>query len=155
MLSSDINLRHTGHWLLMALPQSLRALQEYLGLENLSDLLCTCMYCGRYLSYADKVLFDHSGLKIFWQDGAFFGSCYCCVRATARVEFMSFFDRVVTVQQAERREGVPFTQIKVRCLGCLRELNHVEKCDVICSDSDCFIVRGSIRTVCVVCRIGL
>ncbi|AHJ81396.1 putative E6 oncogenic protein [Eptesicus serotinus papillomavirus 3] len=139
----------------MALPQSLRALQEYLGVESLGDLLCTCIYCGKFLTYADKVLYDHSGLHVVWHEGAYFASCLCCLKTNARLEFMTYFERVISVEQAERREGVPLTQIKIRCLKCLRELNHVEKCDIICSNADCFIVRGGIRTVCIVCKIGL
>lgn len=139
----------------MARPQSLRALAEHLGLNAISQICCSCFYCGTFLTHADKVLFDNANLNLIWSDSTYYASCFSCVKTTARLDFMANFEGVHTAEEIQQMVEGPLTDWDFRCVSCLRRLNHSEKCDVVCSDSDVFVIRGSFRTQCVVCRIGL
>lgn len=139
----------------MALPQSLTDLAVWLGLEDLTNLHVTCYYCGCYLAWHDKILYDNSNLNVIWREGAFYAVCYSCTKATARLDFMTHYSGVYSVAEIQLQYNCSLLELPVRCLGCLRELNRQEKTDVVIGNPDLFLVRDSIRTLCVVCRVGL
>lgn len=137
-----------------SLPRSLAGLADFLGLESLGDLLCTCYCCGCFLTFPDKLLFDHSELNILWCEGGYYGWCYKCVQTTARLDLMLHFEGVFTIEEVEELTNQTWFQLPVRCLLCLRQLNEFEKTDAQESGSDIFQVRSTYRTVCGLCKLG-
>lgn len=139
----------------MATPQSLAQLAELCGVDGLEKIIVQCFYCGKPMSWADKILFDSSQLPLVSHFGSFYGSCYPCVTANARLDFMINYDGVNTVPEIELQFRKPFMDLGVRCVSCLRLLTRCEKRDVLDTDSDLFVIRGNVRTLCIVCKVGL
>lgn len=137
----------------MALPQSLAGVAQYLGKEGVNQLVVKCFYCADFLTWADKVLYDHAKIDVIWVDGGFYAACYSCTKANARVDFMINYEGVANVDEIELQYGRSIEDLQVRCTSCLREFNSIEKRDVRTTDPDLFIVRGNIRTLCVVCKV--
>lgn len=140
--------------LLMALPQSLEELAQYLGKADIQAIDITCFYCGGFMTWADKILYEHCKLTVIWHLGGFYGCCCCCTLATAKIDFMTNYEGVMTVQEVELQSDTRIEELEFRCVKCLRLLNRQEKRDVYLSDSDIFVVRGNLRTLCVVCKVG-
>lgn len=138
-----------------SLPLSLGALADYLGLDYLGELLCTCYCCGCFLSLPDKILFDHAELNVLWCEGGYYGWCFKCIQATARLDLMLNFEGCFDVQEVETLTNLSFHELNIRCLLCLRLLNDFEKADAQESGSDIFQVRSTFRTLCGVCKIGI
>lgn len=139
----------------MALPQSIGDLARWLGYTDLDDFLISCYYCGLFLTTADKILFDNAKLKLMWYEGGYYSVCYSCTRSNARLEFMSKYSGVYSVADIQTQYDCSLLELSVRCLSCLRELNRQEKRDVVLTCPDLFRIGDSIRTLCVVCRVGL
>lgn len=138
----------------MALPQSIAALAEWLGKTDVNELLITCYYCGSYLTWVDKVLYDSARLQVIWHHGAYFAYCYPCTQAAAKLEFMAHYSGVTNAAEVELQNNCSIRELEVRCLRCLREFNGHEKTDLILTRQDLFKVRDELRAVCVVCRVG-
>lgn len=148
-----INVCTKTAFLLMALPQSLTALAEWLGATDLSSLLVTCYYCGNFLGWHDKILYENANLYVIWKDGGFYAVCHCCTRGTARLDFMRNFGGVYSVEEVQLQYNSSILDLTLRCVSCLRELSRQEKTDVALSAPDIYLVRDSLRVLCVVCKI--
>lgn len=144
----------TAFTLLMALPQSILELALYMGKRDIQELDITCFYCGNFLTWADKILHAHCKLSIIWHSGGYYGCCHVCTLVTAKIDFMSNYERVMNVAEVELQADTHIEDLDVRCVKCLRLLNRTEKRDVALSDPDIFLIRGTFRTLCVVCRVG-
>lgn len=139
----------------MSLPQTLSELAQFLGKDGLRGLDIQCFYCGCFLTWADRVLFNNAQIPIVWMDCRYYASCHSCVKANARLDFMTNFNGATTVDVLELQYEKSVEELEIRCLCCLRRLTRSEKVDVGISDPDLFVIRESIRTLCVVCRVGL
>lgn len=140
---------------LMALPQSIAALSQQLGGTGVQDIVIQCFYCGRPLSWAEKVLYDSSNIPVILYRECFYASCHPCVTANARLDFVMNYEGVTSAAEVELRYGKTIENLSVRCVSCLRELTRTEKRDVQQTDPDLFMIRDTIRTLCIVCRVGL
>lgn len=138
----------------MALPQSLTQLAELLGL-HVSDIEVNCFYCDRTLTFHEKILFVYSDLNLFWRGHVCYAGCQSCLRAVSRLEFVTFYEKLVSPREAEAELRVPFRELDIRCVKCYRYLNYTEKHDVLTSNENVAIVRGAARALCILCKIGL
>lgn len=140
---------------LMALPQSLSGLALWLGKADTDGLVISCYYCNNILSQIDKILYDNGQLGIIWKDGRYYAACFPCVRTSARLDFMRNYETVCSPGEVQLRSNCSLLDLNIRCLSCLRVLNRSEKRDVLSSQQDIFQVRGDLRTICVICTVGL
>lgn len=139
----------------MAQPQSLDALAAWLGHGTIDNVLITCYFCGTYLTFADKVLFDNARLQLLWNDGAYYACCFKCTVTTSRLEFMVHFEGVFTTEEFQLQQECRIEDVTVRCVKCLREFTRGEKRDLTLNNQDIFLVRGGVRSLCVVCQVGV
>lgn len=150
-----INMLNLGQKTQMAQAQcSLSDLADGLGI-TIDEVIVSCYYCGKWLGWQDKVLFQHSNLLLHVKDDFYYAACYGCVRATAKIDFIINYEKFVSIEEAEAFARRAFVNCDVRCWGCLRILNPVEKADVVSERGDVAIVRGNLRAKCTLCKIGL
>uniref|UniRef100_A0AAU6S4W0 Protein E6 n=1 Tax=Barbastella barbastellus papillomavirus 1 TaxID=3139985 RepID=A0AAU6S4W0_9PAPI len=138
----------------MAQAQTLRELAQLLRVD-LADLLITCFYCTRWLTYVDKVLFLHSGLGLHYRDDLPYAACQPCVKATARLDFLLNYQGFMSVDQICGIKNKDFSELDVRCWSCLRVLNRLEKLDVATTRGDVALIGDQVRARCLLCKIGI
>lgn len=138
----------------MALPQSLGELVELLEL-TLNDLPVTCYYCQKNLPFHDKILFMFSDLALYWEENVYSASCWSCLKGVARLEFLTGYEDLKSTREIELIFGKPFGELNIRCYGCYRFLNVIEKLDVVSANESVAIVRSRPRALCSLCKIGV
>lgn len=132
----------------------LAVLAQSSGVE-ITDYIIACYYCGKYLTPHEKILYHHAALLVVWKDGIPYACCQPCVKTGARVDFLVGFTRSVTVGRIGEVTSVPWPDVLVRCLHCLRILNHTEKADIEQRGRGIYVVKGGFRSLCALCRLGI
>lgn len=133
---------------------SIGAYADYLHVD-LADLCISCFYCLRFLSFLDKVLFNHADLGLYCKDGICYAACQPCIKSTAKLDFLLYYQHFTSTQGAEAVFGGSFPDLQVRCWSCLRQLTRTEKEDVVSRSGDVALVRNGLRARCTLCILGL
>ncbi|ACO58656.1 putative transforming protein E6 [Ovis aries papillomavirus 3] len=130
-----------------------RTIAELVQHYNFGDcvLLLPCIFCGEYLTAADIVHFESAPLALLWRFGIPFGCCIRCCNYAGMYEAYRYFQGLIPAAWVECITGKTLFELDVRCVTCLRRCNLSEKLSVLWRQSDFFVIRNKLKTVCQIC----
>lgn len=133
------------------LPATICGLAKLLEIP-LDDCLIPCNFCGNFLTHLEVCEFDEKRLTLIWKDHLVFACCRVCCSATATYEFNQFYESTVLGRDIEQVTGKSVFDIDVRCYTCMKFLDSIEKLDICGRKRPFYLVRGSWKGICRLCK---
>lgn len=125
------------------------------SVENVSlDCLCiSCLFCNTTLCFQDKCAFAIKNLRVVFRDNTAFACCSGCLKSVAYYELCKYYRCSADGVNLDVLSGKCLTELVVRCLSCMKQLEYIEKLDHIARGEDFHLVRHHWRATCRLCRI--
>ena len=117
------------------------------------DLVVPCNFCLKFLTNAEKLLFDYFDLHLIWRDNFVFACCQCCARHVSLLEFMLYYQESFEVSEVEELLSQPLVNIGLRCVTCTKKLTVSEKLAVVSAGERIHKVRNKFKAKCSLCRL--
>ncbi|AFQ52497.1 putative E6 protein [Canis familiaris papillomavirus 13] len=131
-------------------PSSIGDLSRFFG-KPATDIRLDCIFCGNYLTNADKISFDWKALCVVWRVGVPFGVCTKCCEARAHEDCIKHTSCTLESDGVEAFTGKHLSLVPVRCRWCLGLLTCAEKEFSRLRRDPLFLVRKCWRGTCSAC----
>ncbi|ATQ38400.1 E6 [Gammapapillomavirus 14] len=129
-------------------------LVDYCNLNSVSffDVKLDCIFCKFPVPIVDLAAFYHKGLSLVYRGEKVFAACSPCLKLCATYERSNYCVCTAKCCYLSGIVGKELRAIVIRCLMCLGALDYIEKLDLIYSDADVYLIRGTWRAMCRNCR---
>lgn len=131
--------------------RTIAGLAQSLG-KSEKDLQLHCNFCKRLLTACEKIIFSKYRFRLRWQKGHVYACCRQCMRLSGQIEFKGYFEKNIPVQEWFASGGGALQQ-QIRCKCCLKPLTRGEKNRLRNTREFIYLVRGSLRGICTLCRL--
>nr|WPK29458.1 MAG: E6 protein [Varecia variegata papillomavirus 2]WPK29464.1 MAG: E6 protein [Varecia variegata papillomavirus 2] len=131
----------------MERPKTVRELAKILQVPY-HDVLLRCIFCKDFLSELDLNAFDYRQLHVIWRPDGVHGACQACVGLVAYKDLLKNTECTLEADGVEQFERRPLRDIAVRCAGCLKPLDYLEKLECYTERTPFWRVRDLWRGRC-------
>nr|WCG92589.1 E6 [Dyodeltapapillomavirus sp.]WGU21309.1 E6 [Firstpapillomavirinae PV-HMU-2] len=118
---------------------------------SVADLNINCIFCNKTLTEPDIWSYCFKDFKVVWRKGFPYASCWTCIELQATVDLWRNYECSAYGSTVEEQEGERLEELYIRCCGCLKLLNRIEKAEHITARRHFHRVRGLWRGICLHC----